>query len=94
MRYPTDEELEAQVELDIESGGGQAAFDEWLQSTGQTPEDALDRALVDELVPPRQLNPAIAEHVERGQSNLSGCRQILECPGWQFDGRRIVYFYS
>jgi parvulin-like peptidyl-prolyl isomerase len=32
----SEEELEAQVEADIAAGGGQAAFDEWLQSTGQT----------------------------------------------------------
>lgn len=35
----TDEELEAQVQSDIESGGGQAAFDEWLQVTGLTRDD-------------------------------------------------------
>jgi parvulin-like peptidyl-prolyl isomerase len=34
-----DEELESQVEADIEAGGGQEAFQEWLQSTGQTRED-------------------------------------------------------
>jgi len=34
-----DEELERQVEADIAAGGGQAAFDEWLQATGQTRED-------------------------------------------------------
>ncbi len=35
----SDSELEAQVEADIEAGGGQAAFEEWLQATGQTRED-------------------------------------------------------
>jgi foldase protein PrsA len=35
----TDEDLEAQVESEIESGGGQAAFDEWLQATSQTRDD-------------------------------------------------------
>jgi foldase protein PrsA len=35
----SEEELEAQVEADIAAGGGQAAFDEWLQSTGQTRDD-------------------------------------------------------
>ncbi len=35
----TEEELESQVEADISAGGGQAAFDEWLQATGQTRED-------------------------------------------------------
>jgi parvulin-like peptidyl-prolyl isomerase len=35
----TDVDVEAQMAADIEVGGGQAAFDEWLQSTGQTPED-------------------------------------------------------
>lgn len=33
------EELEAQVAADIEVGGGQAAFDEWLLATGLTRED-------------------------------------------------------
>lgn len=31
-----DEAVEAQLLADIEAGGGQAAFDEWLQATGQT----------------------------------------------------------
>lgn len=35
----SDEELDRQVEADIEAGGGQAAFNEWLQATGQTRED-------------------------------------------------------
>jgi parvulin-like peptidyl-prolyl isomerase len=35
----SDEELERQVEADIAAGGGQAAFDEWLQATGQTRDD-------------------------------------------------------
>jgi parvulin-like peptidyl-prolyl isomerase len=35
----SEEELEAQVEADVAEGGGQAAFDEWLQATGQTRED-------------------------------------------------------
>ncbi len=35
----SDEELESQVEADIAAGGGQAAFDEWLQATDQTRED-------------------------------------------------------
>jgi parvulin-like peptidyl-prolyl isomerase len=35
----SDEELESQVEADIAAGGGQAAFDEWLQTTGQTREE-------------------------------------------------------
>jgi parvulin-like peptidyl-prolyl isomerase len=34
-----EDELEGQVEADIAAGGGQAAFEEWLQSTGQTRED-------------------------------------------------------
>ena len=49
----TDEELESQVEADIASGGGQAAFDEWLQATGQTREDykmLLGEALVSQQV--------------------------------------------
>lgn len=35
----TDEELKNQVETDIAGGGGQSAFDEWLQGTGQTRQD-------------------------------------------------------
>jgi parvulin-like peptidyl-prolyl isomerase len=35
----SEEELDAQVEADITTGGGQAAFEEWLQSTGQTRDD-------------------------------------------------------
>jgi parvulin-like peptidyl-prolyl isomerase len=35
----SDAELEAQIEADIVAGGGQAAFDEWLQATGQTRDD-------------------------------------------------------
>ena len=31
-----DEEVEAQLVADVEAGGGQAAFDEWLVATGQT----------------------------------------------------------
>ena len=30
----TDADLETQIAADIETGGGQAAFDEWLQATG------------------------------------------------------------
>ncbi len=35
----SEEALEAQIEADIEAGGGQAAFEEWLQATGQTRDD-------------------------------------------------------
>jgi len=35
----SDADLEAQIATDIETGGGQAAFDEWLQATGLTRED-------------------------------------------------------
>jgi parvulin-like peptidyl-prolyl isomerase len=35
----SEEELEAQLVADIDAGGGQAAFDEWLQATGQTRDD-------------------------------------------------------
>jgi parvulin-like peptidyl-prolyl isomerase len=35
----SDAELESEVEAAIEDGGGQAAFDEWLQATGQTRDD-------------------------------------------------------
>jgi parvulin-like peptidyl-prolyl isomerase len=35
----SDADLEAQIAADIEAGGGQAAFDQWLQATGQTRDD-------------------------------------------------------
>jgi peptidyl-prolyl cis-trans isomerase C len=35
----SDAELEAQIQADIEAGGGQASFDEWLQATDQTRDD-------------------------------------------------------
>lgn len=35
----TTEELEAQVQSDIDTGGGEAAFEEWLQVTGLTRDD-------------------------------------------------------
>ena len=35
----TSEELEAQVQSDIDTGGGEAAFEEWLQITGLTRDD-------------------------------------------------------
>ncbi len=35
----SDQELEDQLASDIKAGGGQAAFDEWLQATGQTRDD-------------------------------------------------------
>ncbi len=34
-----DPEVEAQLLADIEAGGGQVAFDEWLEMTGQTRDD-------------------------------------------------------
>jgi parvulin-like peptidyl-prolyl isomerase len=34
-----DADLEAQIAADIEAGGGQAAFDEWLKATGLTREE-------------------------------------------------------
>jgi parvulin-like peptidyl-prolyl isomerase len=35
----SDEELEAEVEADIAAGGGQDAFSQWLEQTGQTAAD-------------------------------------------------------
>ena len=37
--HVTEEELEAQVEADIAAGGGQEAFEQWLQTSGQTREE-------------------------------------------------------
>jgi parvulin-like peptidyl-prolyl isomerase len=34
-----DEEVERQLEADVEAGGGQEAFEEWLRATGQTRDD-------------------------------------------------------
>jgi parvulin-like peptidyl-prolyl isomerase len=49
----TDDELAAQMQDDIEAGGGQAAFDEWLKSTNQTQEDyqkMLRRSMISQRV--------------------------------------------
>jgi len=49
----TEEELEAQLQADIEAGGGQPAFDEWLTATGQTYDDykeMLRRSLLSQRV--------------------------------------------
>lgn len=35
----TEEEVTSQLEADVATGGGEAAFDEWLQATGQTRDD-------------------------------------------------------
>jgi foldase protein PrsA len=56
----TDEELESQIESDIEEGGGQAAFDEWLQATGQTRDDYKEM-LRQSLVSQRVLDAVTAD---------------------------------
>jgi len=72
----TDEELQAQVQADIAAGGGQSAFDAWLQSTGQTREDyaeALRQALIEQRVfdvvagdVPEQAEQVHARHIQVG----------------------------
>lgn len=49
----SDKVLEAQLESDIDAGGGLAAFEEWLQVTGQTREDykeTLHRSMLSQRV--------------------------------------------
>jgi parvulin-like peptidyl-prolyl isomerase len=63
-----DEELDRQVEADIAAGGGQAAFDKWLQATGQSREDYREM-LRQSLIVQRAMEavtaevPAVAEQV-------------------------------
>jgi foldase protein PrsA len=57
----TDEELESQVEADIASGGGQSAFEEWLQATGQTREDY--KALLREALLSQRVMDAVTAEV-------------------------------
>jgi foldase protein PrsA len=48
-----DEELEGLIEADITAGGGEAAFEEWLQATGQSREEYRElvrQALLSQLV--------------------------------------------
>jgi parvulin-like peptidyl-prolyl isomerase len=64
----SDEELERQVEADIAAGGGQAAFEEWLEATGQSREDygeMLRQSLLSQQVLERVTAdvPAAAEQV-------------------------------
>jgi parvulin-like peptidyl-prolyl isomerase len=56
----SEEELESQVEADIATGGGQAAFDEWLQATDQTREDYKEM-LRQSLLAQRVLDTVTAE---------------------------------
>jgi foldase protein PrsA len=68
----SDEELEAQVEADIAAGGGEAAFDEWLQVTGQS-HQSFEEMLRASLISLRVLEtvaadvPAVAEQVRTRQ---------------------------
>lgn len=63
-----EEELQEQIALDIEEGGGEAAFAEWLEATGQTKDDYA-RMLYDLLLSDRILDivaaslPDVAEQV-------------------------------
>ena len=68
----TDADLEAKIASDIESGGGQAAFDEWLQATGLTREDYV-QMLREALLAQRVMDavtadtPQVAEQVHARQ---------------------------
>ena len=81
----TDADLEVQIGADIEAGGGQAAFDEWLQATGQTRED-YKQALHEALLTQRVMDavtaniPAVAEQVHARQivvSSAEAADQVL-----------------
>jgi parvulin-like peptidyl-prolyl isomerase len=61
-----DEELQAQVEADIAAGGGQAAFDEWLQATGQTRED-YERMLRQAMISQRVWDTVTASVPDRAE---------------------------
>jgi parvulin-like peptidyl-prolyl isomerase len=64
----SEEELDAQMAVDIEDGGGEAAFEEWLDATGQTRADYREM-LHDLMLSERVLNlvatdlPSVAEQV-------------------------------
>lgn len=68
----SDADLEAQTAADIEAGGGQAAFDEWLQATGLTHGD-YKQMLHEALLTQRVMDavtasvPQVAEQVHARQ---------------------------
>jgi parvulin-like peptidyl-prolyl isomerase len=79
----SDAEVEVQIEADIIAGGGQSAFGEWLQATGQTREDykgmvrgALLSQAVAEVV--AEVVPAEAEQVHLRQIVVDSEEQALE----------------
>jgi foldase protein PrsA len=57
------DELSARVKADIEAGGGQAAFDDWLEATGQT-EVAYTKMVRESMVTQRVMD-AVASGVAR-----------------------------
>jgi len=68
----SDQELEAEIEVDIAAGGGEAAFEEWLEVTGLTRED-YEKMLRDSLYAQRILDslpddiPQAAEQIHARQ---------------------------
>jgi parvulin-like peptidyl-prolyl isomerase len=82
----SDEELERQVEADIAAGGGEAAFDQWLQATGQSREDyreMLRQSLISmramEMVTADVLSEAEQVHVRHIQvESEEAAREILQ----------------
>lgn len=79
----TGEELEEQLALDIEEGGGEAAFAEWLEATGQTKDDYA-QMLYDLLLSDRILDivadslPEVAEQVHIRHIAVSGESEAQE----------------
>jgi len=78
----SDAELEAKIAADIETGGGQAAFDEWLQATGLGRED-YKQMLREALLAQRVMDavtadlPQVAEQVHARQI-VVGSREVAD----------------
>ncbi len=82
----SDEELEAQMAADIAAGGGEEAFEQWLQATGQTREEykeSLRQAMLAQRVLeavtaniPDKVEQVHARHIVLGSEEES--RQVLE----------------
>ena len=72
----SDEELEAQIEADIEVGGGQASFDEWLQATGQTRDDY--KAMLRESMLSQRVLDAVASDVPQEAEQVHARHIVVE----------------
>ncbi len=81
-----DEEVEAQMAADIAAGGGEEAFDQWLQATGQTRDEykeSLRQAMLTQRVLeaitadiPDAVEQVHARHIVLGSQEES--QQVLE----------------